>query len=189
MKMEKYLRPEQLADLFLSYLFLNREDGAGTLSRFSDSSKIYLDGQLAGEIIELLYAKKLIKAIQGSLDVLAFPDERPRSEEQIMQPAQAFDGFSIEGNYPHFEITPRGRAFVSQGQRLDIQGVVEEKENARKWKDRGINFVIAIATAFLIFLLTEPVKRKFEDVRTKKQMNSESSPLRPSVDGRQRPEP
>ena len=188
--MKKYLRPEQLADLFLKHLFHNRKVGSSALSTFFSGREIYVDGQLADEIIELLSSRKLMKPVDGSLDMLAFANENVNPKVGPMQPAHFLDGFAVEGTYPHFEITPRGMAFIFHDERVDTQGINEDKEDHKKWKDRLINIGVAVVTAFLILLMTEPMKRRFEkDTKTRSQQASVSSPVRPRVEARQGPEP
>lgn len=183
--MKQYLRPEQLADLFLSYLFIQRKIGSGSLSGFFGGKKIYIDAQLADEVIALLSTRKLIKPVEHTLDLLAFSNENVRKEGEVMKPAHFLDGFAIEGSYPQFDITPRGMAFISHGQKLDIEDVIEHRENVKKWKDRTINIIVAVLTALLVLLMTEPVKRRLEQSNgTKNQVSNEGSTIRPRIDQR-----
>ena len=190
--MAEYYRVEQLADMFLEYLFQHRKEGRSLgLSDCFSKKNVYIDGELATGVIELLVGKKMMKEVQGTLDLLSFKIEDYQQGEKIMKPAHFLDGYAVEANYPHYEITPKGCAFITHGRKLDIQSLLEAKESRKKWLDRLINFGIAVATALFIFLLTEPMKRKLaeQETNTSKRNDSESSPLRPRVDQRQRPEP
>lgn len=185
--MKKVHRIEHLADLFLRYLAEHHEeDGGKAMGNFFETKGIYFDGERGTAISELLESRKLVKVIPNSLELIGFSEpEKASGDEEIMQPAHFLDGFGLDGSFSHYTISPKGLAFVSHDERLDMQGVTEEQENKRKWKDRAINAGIAILTALFIFFITEPFKNKSSNTPLDKVQNhDESHSIRPRLDTR-----
>lgn len=174
--MAKSLRTEQIADLFLVNLAkpkgVEKDD---LLDEFLVTRNIYYDFKSLQAVLNLLLEEKLVEVIPGvssSLTYVPYNKQVAAVEGQIM-PVSAYLA-NTEGIIPGCEITGKGRHFVDEGQKLDIQGIIEKKENRKKWTERLINFLIALITAIGVVLLTEPIKKI---INSKPQI--EHSPVRP----------
>ena len=180
----KSLRKEQIADLFLKHLSKKRVDGPeAILLNFLDDKNIYYDAQSLEEALSLLLEKKLIKEVPNTMAAVGYFDD-----SELAVPG-AWIG-SVEGVIKQSEITLKGKYFIKKGQKLDLVGLAEAKANREKWKERLITLGIALFTAVCVTLLTEPIKHFFaEHKKAEKESINESSPVRPRLDPRQRPEP
>jgi hypothetical protein len=180
----KALRKEQIADLFLQHLSKKGIDGADAiLLNFLDDNNIYYDIQSLQEVIELLLEKNLIKEVPNTMAAVGYFDETEPVQDGIPRPAAWLS--SIEGMIKQSEITLKGRNFIKKGQKLDVIGLAEAKAKKDKRRERIVTFIIALATAVGVTLLTEPIKIIVAELaKSAKNRIHESSPVRP----RQKPE-
>ncbi|WP_151087397.1 hypothetical protein [Hymenobacter baengnokdamensis] len=175
----KTRRPEQIADLVLKHL---HERGVSSelffLNDFLSKKNIYKDVALLKAVFQLLLDEELIKENKDSRRLSAFGYDLPN--QVATSPENTFPEIKLI-LYP-IDISVKGRYFVSHGQSLDKQGVAEALENAKKWRERRLNFLIALITAIAVVCVTEPIKRYFAP--DKANIQNASSPLRPRLNPR-----
>jgi predicted transcriptional regulator len=184
----KTWRIEQIADAFLRHLSQDGVDGDDALlDKFLNNQKVYGNAQILQQVIDLLLERGFIKEIQQSSSFVGFFQTPPGAKPGAIVHPKDWLG-DVELVLKQSEITAKGRDFVEKGQELDSIAVAERKANLAKWKERGITLLIALGTAIAVTLVTEPIKQHSKE-REEKNAPSKSSPVRPRINPRQRPEP
>lgn len=153
---------EKIADIYLSALAKGAiQDKSYLLPDILREQRIFFDEGIIAGVIQILESRKYII---GEGKAYSYTVLKPSSEAKEIIISVIEDYVNSEPKnvdftliLRYYRITPAGARFVRLGQILDIQGKTAQETERKKWIERIITSVIALATT----LLTMVVKSVF----------------------------